>query len=168
MVVAMIALFVALGGGAYAGAGAVLGPNTVGHTQIKKAAVRSSEIRNGTIRHFDVRNNTLLSRDIHDGTLEYKDFAKLPAVRVYKDSNTTIPQAEVTRLEFNRERFDTHKLHSDSEPARLVARYSGLYMITGQVSWNSTSGGGQRVVFVKPNGTPTSRRWRTSRTPHRR
>jgi hypothetical protein len=50
-VIALVALFVALGGGAYA---AGLGKNSVGAKQIKKGAVRSAEIKNGAVKRADL------------------------------------------------------------------------------------------------------------------
>jgi hypothetical protein len=46
-VIATVALFVALGGGAYAAA--TLPRNSVGSTQIRAAAVGTSELRNGGV-----------------------------------------------------------------------------------------------------------------------
>jgi hypothetical protein len=50
-VIALVALFVALGGGAYA---AGLGKNSVGAKQFRKGAVRSAEIKNGAVKRADL------------------------------------------------------------------------------------------------------------------
>ena len=65
-VVASLALFLALGGGAYAAATlprnsvgqAQLRTNSVGASEIRSGAVRSSEIANGSIRLSDIATNT--------------------------------------------------------------------------------------------------------------
>jgi hypothetical protein len=62
MVVALIALFVALGGVGYAAA-------TIGTNDIKNGAVTSKKIRNRTIRNFDVRRQTLTGSRIKESTL---------------------------------------------------------------------------------------------------
>ena len=62
MVIAVIALFVSLGGVSY-------GVATIGTRQIKNNSVRSSDIRNRTIRNRDVRHNTLTGSRIRESTL---------------------------------------------------------------------------------------------------
>jgi hypothetical protein len=59
MAVALISLFVSLGGVGYAAA-------TIGSAQIKNNSVRTQDIRNGTIRGKDVRRNSLAARQIKD------------------------------------------------------------------------------------------------------
>ena len=63
-VVATVALFVALGGGAWA-----LSKNSVGSRELEKGAVRSSELENGTIKGKDVKSETLGGTQIEDGSL---------------------------------------------------------------------------------------------------
>ena len=65
-VMATIAVFVALGGGAYA---ALVPRNSVGTAQLKKDAVRTSDIRNGAVTSAKVRNRSLLASDFRDGQL---------------------------------------------------------------------------------------------------
>jgi hypothetical protein len=59
MVVALLALFVALGGVGYAAA-------TIGSAQVKNNSLRTQDIRNRTIRGKDVRNNTIAGKQIKD------------------------------------------------------------------------------------------------------
>ena len=63
-VVATLALFVALGGGAWA-----LSKDSVGSRAIKKDAVRSSEIDNETIKAKDVKPGTVGANEIADGSI---------------------------------------------------------------------------------------------------
>ena len=62
MIVALLALFVALGGSSYAAI-------KVGSRQIADNSVRSKDIRNNDIRSADVRNGTLLAKDFRRGQL---------------------------------------------------------------------------------------------------
>jgi hypothetical protein len=62
LVIALVALFVSLGGVAY-------GVATIGTSDIKNQAVTSKKIRNGTIRSRDVRRNSLGPRAIAEGKL---------------------------------------------------------------------------------------------------
>ena len=59
-VVSLIALFVALGGGAYA---AVAAKNTVSSKSIKKGAVKSVDIKNDNIKGIDINETTLIGID---------------------------------------------------------------------------------------------------------
>ena len=65
-VVSMLALFVALGGGAYA---MTLPRNSVGTNQLKKNAVTSSRIKAGAVTGSKVKAHSLLSDDFAAGQL---------------------------------------------------------------------------------------------------
>lgn len=65
--VALMALFVALGGTSYAAAG--LPRNSVGEPQIKKDAVRASEIRKNAVSASEVQNGSLGPEELKPGTL---------------------------------------------------------------------------------------------------
>ena len=62
MTVALLALFVSLGGVGYAAA-------TIGTRQIRNNSIRTQDIRNSTIRGKDVRRNTLTGSDILESSL---------------------------------------------------------------------------------------------------
>jgi hypothetical protein len=62
MVVALVALFVALGGSGYAAI-------RVGSREIVDNSVRSEDLRENGVRGRDVRNSTIRARDILDGSL---------------------------------------------------------------------------------------------------
>jgi hypothetical protein len=62
MAVAVVALFVALGGVGYAAA-------TIGSPQIKNNSVRSADVHNGTLRSKDVRRDALGGRAIKESAL---------------------------------------------------------------------------------------------------
>jgi antitoxin component of MazEF toxin-antitoxin module len=65
-VVSLVALFVALGGGAYALA---IPKNSVGTRQLKKSAVTSSKIQNGAVSASKVKPHSLLANDFKLGQL---------------------------------------------------------------------------------------------------
>ena len=65
-VMATIAVFIAMGGGAYA---LTLPKNSVGADQIKRNAVGSSELKRGAVKSVDVANGSLLSDDFAAGQL---------------------------------------------------------------------------------------------------
>jgi hypothetical protein len=65
-VVSLMALFVALSGGAYA---LTIPNNSVGAKQLKKNAVLGSKIKRGAVASSDVKNGSLLSADFKAGQL---------------------------------------------------------------------------------------------------
>jgi len=67
MVVALLALFVALGGTGYAVT--ALPKNSVGAKQLKKRAVTTKKLRNNAVTSAKVRNRSLLARDFKAGEL---------------------------------------------------------------------------------------------------
>jgi hypothetical protein len=70
MAVALLALFVALGGGSYAAVQA-----RIGSAQIIDNSILSRDVHDGTLQSADVRDGTLQSADISDGTLTASDLA---------------------------------------------------------------------------------------------
>lgn len=62
LIISIVALFVALGGGAYA----ALGPNSVGSTQLKKGAVATEDLRNGAVTAAKIRANSIGSRHLRN------------------------------------------------------------------------------------------------------
>jgi hypothetical protein len=65
-VMATIAVFMAMGGGAYA---LSIPRNSVGATQIKTNAVGAPEIKTSAVRSSEVRNSSLLAEDFKEGQL---------------------------------------------------------------------------------------------------
>ncbi len=74
MVVALMALFVALGGSSYAAL-------RVGSKQIVNNSIRSKDIRNGNVTSRDLKNNDVRGSDVRNGSLLSEDFqpGQLPA-----------------------------------------------------------------------------------------
>lgn len=80
------------------------------------------------------------------------NFAPVPACRVYHDANQTIPNANLTVLSFNKERFDTDTIHDTStNNSRLTCKTAGIYLIEGGVSFN-TNGEHDVALNVLLNG----------------
>ncbi len=67
MVVAMLALFVSLGGVSYAAT--KLAKNSVGARQIKNKAIGTAKIKNNAVTSTKVRNGTLRTADFQPGVL---------------------------------------------------------------------------------------------------
>ena len=69
-VVSTLALFIALGGGAYA---ISIGKNDVGPKQIRKGAVRSAEIKDDAVKGRDIARNTIAGGKIKNDSLGRAD-----------------------------------------------------------------------------------------------
>jgi hypothetical protein len=90
MVVAMIALFVALGGVSYGFA-----TGSIDSREIKNNEVRSLDLRDNQIRSRDIRNNEVRGIDIRNSTIQSRDIA-INAVRgedVKEDTLAKVPSA---------------------------------------------------------------------------
>ena len=74
----MVAIFIALGGTAYAVDGPNPGVNTIGSEDIIGAEVKSSDIGNGLVSNIDLKNETIESGKIKDGTVAPTDLAPSP------------------------------------------------------------------------------------------
>jgi hypothetical protein len=72
-VTSTLALFIALGGGAYAAA--TLPANSVGAKQIKKSAVERAKIKNNAVDGSKVLDNALTGDDVKESTLGKVQFA---------------------------------------------------------------------------------------------
>lgn len=94
-VVSVLALFIALGGGAYA---ATVAKDSVGGRQIRADAVGASEIKRGAVRSAEVRNGSLLTEDFRAGQLP--EGARGPAGRdgVNGAANVTYRRADSAPL----------------------------------------------------------------------
>ena len=66
-IVSTMALFLALGGGAYAAA--TLPKNSVGTTQLRKAAVTRAKIRNNAVDRSKVADRSITGADVKESTL---------------------------------------------------------------------------------------------------
>jgi len=80
--------------------------------------------------------------------------AAAPAVRVSNSANIAIGDASTTRLTFNTDVFaSTSGMHSTgTNPGRLIATSSGIYCITGTVTWAPNSSG-LRQARILINGS---------------
>ena len=76
MAVALMALFVALGGTSYA-----VATGSIDGREIRNSTVRTQDLRNNDVRGKDVRSSTLGTTDIKDSSLLARDFraGQLPA-----------------------------------------------------------------------------------------
>lgn len=73
--------------------------------------------------------------------------------RVYNNANISIPNATVTVLTFNSERFDNDNIHDTStNTSRLTCQTPGIYLITACVRF-AANATGQRQAYIRLNGS---------------
>jgi hypothetical protein len=90
MVVALIALFVSMGGVSYG-----VATGSIDSREIKNNTVRSKDIRNNQVSSADVRNNSVRGRDVRNSTLTGADVGndKLTGSDILESSLGTVPSA---------------------------------------------------------------------------
>jgi hypothetical protein len=91
MVVALIALFLSLGGVSYG-----LATGSIDTREIKDNNVRSRDIRNNTVRSFDLRNSSVRSWDIRNGTIRARDVGRnqLTGGNILESTLSRVPSAQ--------------------------------------------------------------------------
>jgi len=130
-VTATLALFIALGGGAYAAT--ALPRNSVGPKQLKKNAVVRAKIKNNAINGSKVASNSLSGSDVNEATL-----AKVPAASL-ADSATTATNASHANAAAALDKA-TYKTAGATAPAG-----SGNSAIAACDAGQHVTGGGVRV-----------------------
>ena len=152
MIVALVALFVALGGTAYAAA-------TIGSGQIIDESIKSQDIKNGEVKNADLGTDAVGSGKISDGQVKAADIANgavtsdklatAAAASVMNSSTESVPTATGTTLHANTEFFDTANLHnSGTNTESFVAPVSGTYVVSAEVEWDASATGYRRTSII--------------------
>jgi len=177
MCVALIALFVALGGTGYAAFS--LPRDSVGTAQLKNGAVTKKKISARTRRALrgqrgpqgpagpvgpvgpatgpaggalqgSYPNPSLAAGAVHPGNL-----AGVPAARLTNSRDQPwVNQLSVTPVSFDTELYDTAGMHDGAAPTRLTAPIDGLYLIGASVTFGPGATSSRAINLVE-NGTIT-------------
>lgn len=156
MVVALVALFVALGGSAYAA-------TTIGSAQITNESIRSQDIKNGEVKNADIGANAVRSGEIANGQVLAADIANgavtpaklgpVPAAVVMNAGTEAAATATGVTLHADSEIIDTDSLYDPvANTGNFVAPVSGVYFVSAIVDWDPSSVGYRRISIVGPNG----------------
>jgi hypothetical protein len=115
-----------------------------GTDDIADGAVSGAKLADGAVSGAKVQNGAL-------GTGEFSN--SIPAARVTRTADQSIPSGFATPLAFNAERYDTANMHSNAtNSSRLTAPVTGIYAVSAQVEW-APDATGIREVTVEKNGT---------------
>jgi hypothetical protein len=113
MVVALIALFVAMGGVSYG----LAGSNIVTSGDIVNGAVKTKDIKNNDVRSGDIRNSTVRGRDVRNNTLTGSD--------VDESALGTVPSALAANTANNAGALDGKDSSEFAPAARENIRFVG-------------------------------------------
>ena len=193
LIIALIALFVALGGTGYAVT--KLGRNTVGAAQIRANAVGTSEVKNGALQTKDfssaaqsalrgakgdkgdkgdrgdtgpstgaaggdlagsfpnpaIADGKVTSAKLAGGAVTPDKISGVPTVTVFATSPTAVTNTTNTPIAFAGEEDDQFAMHDPGNPTALVAPRAGVYLVTGEFTWDNNVTG-LRVIAVCPSG----------------
>ena len=84
------------------------------------------------------------------GSVTPAHLAKVPTVRVFSDTMTPVPNAQMTQIPFEAEEHDAHGMHDPAKPERLRAPIAGVYSINAQLAFSPAVGGVRVLRVVKP------------------
>jgi len=137
---------------------------TAPSAQITNATISSLTVTsfgfptNSTLTNVNVTGGSTLASLSVTGMSSLADAqiaAAPPAVRVFNNANLNTNNGSTTRLTFNTQVFtSTSGMHSTTtNPGRLIAVSSGVYVISGCVNWSGGSTGGFREARILINGS---------------
>jgi hypothetical protein len=173
-VLGLVAIFIALGGTAYAthpgGANTIssgdiidgqvqnpdLGPSAVTTDKVATSTLTGSDVATSGLFGSDIATDTLTSSDIATGAIGTSEHSHLiPVARVTHSSGQVVPDTTLAVLSFNTERYDTAGLHSTtSNTSRLTAPVTGIYEVTADVRWSGAQfSAGASTVQLRKNGS---------------
>jgi hypothetical protein len=133
MLVAVVALFVALGGVGYAA-------TTIGSEEIRNNSVQSVDVKNDDLLSRDIKDDSVLSRDITDGTVLSRDI-----------TDGTVLSRDITDgTVLSRDITDGTVLERDIDPEALAA-FKGPRAFA-HVTDDNTSPGGVHVDAANAKG----------------
>ena len=144
-VTATLALFIALGGGAYAAT--ALPANSVGPKQLKKNAVDRVKIKNNAVNAAKVLDNSLTGADIKESSL-----AKVPSATLADNATHAAASAALDKAVY-RTATATAPASSDSTAATATCD-AGQHVIGGGIRFDNplTGGVSANTVYVASGG----------------
>jgi len=75
-----------------------------------------------------------------------------PMASAYRADSQTITTAQVTYVSWTDQLYDTDAMFTPTDTKIYAKRFTGYYLINGQVAWSSNTTG-IRIVWIDVNGT---------------
>jgi len=82
---------------------------------------------------------------------QYNTIASGIGCRVYRATDQTIANNTGVRISYSNERWDTDSMWDVSDPTKVYINTAGVYNITSQVLWKTTSTNGERISAILIN-----------------
>ena len=96
-----------------------------------------------------------LSGSDHSGTLALGQYRSVPAARAYHNASQSIPNAALTALALNSERWDTDAMHDNvTSNSRLTVKTAGWYVVTAAVEFAANATGIRQLKLLLNGATP--------------
>ena len=164
MAVAMLALFISLGGSAVAvqtskqkqlpnnsvgpkqlKPGAVTAPdvavNAIRESALSQGAVTQAALAQGAVTGGKIQDGSVLRDDLTNQIIDSGKIAKLPGAAAEEANNFSVGASPV-QVSYDFEQFDfTGNMYDfDTDPAKMVAPRDGLYQVSLSVVWQAEAG----------------------------
>jgi hypothetical protein len=157
---ATVAVFIALGGSAYALSNNSVRSRHIDNGQVKTEdldgdAVTGGKIEADAVKASDVNDEELTGDDVEDGTVGAGESDILPHGRMSLSTNQAISNNVVETVVMDRQDYGSgvgfNFTASDSE---IVIDTPGVYLVIGEVLW-IPNGTGSREVLLNKNSSNT-------------
>jgi hypothetical protein len=167
LALSVLALFIALGGGAVA----LQGKNSVSSNDIKEGAVKSSDVQDEGLKRADIKPDAIASPQLDDGSVVAADVGEDALTGDAIDESTlaglgatsfdALPHALLTATSgqtFANNFHDTVEMDTvvsledltfNDATDRLTVNTPGLYLASGWIAWDANAAGHRRLDFRK-------------------
>lgn len=117
-------------------------------------SVTGSALASGSVTESKLGSGSVTSSAVGASSIGTTQLASLPVSHVYNSATQNAVNGSVTALSFNTTSFDVGTMHNPgSQPTRLVAPVTGVYLISTRTIWNSSASGTWRSNSIRLNGS---------------
>ncbi|BBL80216.1 hypothetical protein RxyAA322_20700 [Rubrobacter xylanophilus] len=121
---------------------------------IAEGAVGSEHIADGAVRSAELANGSVGSSEIVPGAVGTDHFGTIPTARARFGDNMTVQSLDQVTIPFGGTEYDVGDLWVSTNPTRMTAPVSGVYLISAQVSFSSNNTGWRAITLMKNGAVP--------------